>query len=173
MFDISRGDTASWSQKNGTFAARIRIENPSRGLWPAFWMEGANKSTVSWPEDGEIDVFEAVGQRPAVVQQHIEGGRTLRTAGSGWSFPTRESITGWHVYAVDWTPYKIEWEVDGRTTLTIASSEGDAVWISSFEHPFAIRLDLTVGGNLPGAADSSSEFPAKMLVDWVRVSAGY
>jgi len=81
MFDVDHGDATSWSQQFGVFAARIRIKNPSRGLWPAFWMEGADHGTVGWPLDGEVDTFEAVGQQPTTIQQHIEGGQHRRGGG--------------------------------------------------------------------------------------------
>jgi beta-glucanase (GH16 family) len=171
MFDVDHGDATSWSQQFGVFAARIRIKNPSRGLWPAFWMEGADHGTVGWPLDGEVDTFEAVGQQPTTIQQHIEGGHTLTTMGSGWSLPPGESIAGWHTYSVTWSPSMIQWSVDGHTTLTLTSSQVGPAWAASFMHPMALRLDLTVGGNRPGAADATSTFPAEMVVDWVRVSA--
>ena len=171
MFNPDRSDTPSWSQQYGTFAARIKIDNASQGLWPAFWMEGENKGRVGWPMDGEIDAFEAVGQNPTIVRQFIEGGRILQTLGRGWPLSKGESIADWHVYSITWTSSRIQWAVDGHITLAISAAQVGAAWATSFQHPFAIRLDLTVGGNLPGVTDTSSKFPAKMLIDWVRVSA--
>lgn len=41
----------------GRIEARIRIPR-GQGLWPAFWMLGANIDAVGWPRCGEIDVME-------------------------------------------------------------------------------------------------------------------
>jgi beta-glucanase (GH16 family) len=39
----------------------------------------------------------------------------------------------------------------------------------SYHKPFFILLNMAVGGNWPKNPDSSTEFPAKMYVDYVRV----
>jgi beta-glucanase (GH16 family) len=38
-----------------------------------------------------------------------------------------------------------------------------------FNQPFFLILNLAVGGSWPGAPNATTPFPAKMLVDWVRV----
>ena len=38
-----------------------------------------------------------------------------------------------------------------------------------FDQPFFLILDLAVGGSWGGSPDSTTVFPQKMLVDWVRV----
>jgi beta-glucanase (GH16 family) len=42
-----------------------------------------------------------------------------------------------------------------------------SAWV--FDHPFFIILNLAIGGNWPGSPDATTDFPARMLVDWVRV----
>jgi beta-glucanase (GH16 family) len=34
---------------------------------------------------------------------------------------------------------------------------------------FYLILNLAVGGGWPGSPNASTQFPARMLVDWVRV----
>jgi len=163
---------ASWSQTYGTFSARIKLP-VGQGLWPAFWMTGSNEATVKWPLDGEIDVLELRGQQPTVIQQHLEGGSVLLRTGAGWTMPAGQSAAGWHIYSVTWNPAGIEWKVDGIATLLVTPAEARNAWPESFEHPFSMRLDLTVGGDLPrlGEPNSSTVLPAKMLVDWIRVTS--
>src|SRR5690606_33842974 len=82
----------------GTAAARIRL-TAGEGLWPAFWALGAGR----WPDTGEIDIMENVGD-PSWVNAALHG--------PGYSgdtplvrrrpFPPGEDATGWHVYAVRW-----------------------------------------------------------------------
>ena len=45
--------------KYGYVEARIALPRLS-GIWPAFWMLGANIDAVGWPSCGEIDILEAV-----------------------------------------------------------------------------------------------------------------
>ena len=49
-----------FEQKYGRFEARIKLPE-GQGLWPAFWMLGANVDEVPWPGCGEIDVMEYQG----------------------------------------------------------------------------------------------------------------
>jgi beta-glucanase (GH16 family) len=41
------------------------------------------------------------------------------------------------------------------------------MWV--FDHRFFLILNLAVGGDWPGLPDATTEFPQKMLVDYVRV----
>ena len=40
----------------GRFEARIKLPR-GQGIWPAFWMLGADISTVGWPRCGEIEIM--------------------------------------------------------------------------------------------------------------------
>jgi beta-glucanase (GH16 family) len=42
----------------------------------------------------------------------------------------------------------------------------DSPWV--FNDPMFALINLAVGGDWPGAPDDSTEFPATMIVDWVR-----
>lgn len=61
-----------FEQKHGRFEARIKLPE-GQGLWPAFWMLGANIEEVSWPECGEIDILEYVGRRPQEIFGTLHG----------------------------------------------------------------------------------------------------
>jgi beta-glucanase (GH16 family) len=170
MHSTFHSDLSSWSQLYGTFSARIKVPT-GQGLWPAFWLTGTNESSASWPMNGEIDAMESYGgNRPRVVQQHLVGASGLRS-GSWWLLPPGESVSDWHTYSVTWSPTEIVWQVDGATTQIITEAEAGPAWAASFEHPFDIFLDLEVGGSDVGSPDASTVFPAKMLIDWVRVSS--
>lgn len=158
----------SFSQRYGTFTARIRMP-AGAGLWPAFWLVGANIGAVGWPTSGEIDALEVYTPSGA-IQQHVEFGspEAVHKFGAGWPLPPGESITGWHDYSIVWSPQGITWEVDGRPTLTMDAAEAGTDW-SQFQKPFSIILDLAVGG-IAGTPPPSTHFPAKMLVDWVHVT---
>jgi hypothetical protein len=160
--DGSRADT--FHQAYGHFEARMQLP-AGAGLWPAFWMEGADVETHPWPADGELDVMEACGQDTRTVSGHAHA--PSLDVGSGVALPPGTSTAGWHVYALDWTPDRVTWSLDGRAYQTLTKAHTGAGWV--FDHPFFLELDLAVGGTC--GATTGTHFPARVLVDSVRVSA--
>jgi beta-glucanase (GH16 family) len=159
------GKPATFSQQYGKFEARIKVP-VGAGMFPAFWLLGDDVDKVGHPNSGEIDVMEALGHEPALVQQHAHG--PGMNYGDAFSLPDGQSVADWHTYTVVWSPYNIEWQVDGQTTRTLTKAEAGDGWV--FDHPFYILLNLAVGGSWPGDPDPATVFPGRMLVDYVRVS---
>ena len=58
-----------FEKKYGRIEARIKLPR-GKGLWPAFWMLGANSDTVTWPLCGEIDIMEYLGDKPTEIFGH-------------------------------------------------------------------------------------------------------
>ena len=160
-----------FSQSYGRFEARIRIPR-GQGIWPAFWMLGADIDQVPWPACGEIDIMENIGKEPTMVHGTIHGPGYNGASGIGSSFalPGGERFADdFHLYAVEWEPNTIRFYVDDHlyATRTPADLPKDAKWV--YDHPFFILLNVAVGGGWPGDPDASSVFPQTMLVDYVRV----
>jgi beta-glucanase (GH16 family) len=61
-----------FSQKYGRFEARIQLP-AGKGLWPAFWALGNNINDVGWPECGEIDIMETVGNQLTINRGSMHG----------------------------------------------------------------------------------------------------
>ncbi len=61
-----------FEQKYGRFEARIRLPS-GQGIWPAFWMLGADIDQNPWPAAGEIDIMEYRGQNPSVLIGSVHG----------------------------------------------------------------------------------------------------
>lgn len=155
----------------GTIEARIQLP-VGQGLWPAFWMLGSNIDAVNWPACGEIDVMENIGSDPFTAHGTIHGPDTATGAAYGLGAPVRSPTSlaaAFHVYGITWSPNAISFSLDGSTyeTRTPSSLTGGQRWV--FDQPFYLLLNLAVGGTWPGSPDSSTPFPATMLVDWVRV----
>jgi beta-glucanase (GH16 family) len=133
---------------------------------------GSDIDDVDWPGNGEIDIMEIVGNEPGTLYGTVHGpgysaengpgGQTSLPAGQKWS-------DAFHVYSVEWSPGQVLWKVDGRQYLRItpANIPAGKKWV--FDHNFYLLLNLAVGGVWPGPPNSSTPFPAKMLVDYVRV----
>ncbi|MCA9254041.1 MAG: glycoside hydrolase family 16 protein, partial [Phycisphaerales bacterium] len=47
-----------FSFRYGSLEARIKVPTLANGLWPAFWLLGANIGQNTWPACGETDILE-------------------------------------------------------------------------------------------------------------------
>ncbi len=115
-------------------------------------MLGDNFGTVGWPECGEIDIMENVGNDPVVVHGSLHGPGYSGGSGLTSSFrnPSGQPFANdFHIYRIVWTPSSITWSVDGvnYATKTPADTHGNR-WV--FDHPFFFILNLAVGGQWPG-----------------------
>lgn len=160
-----------FDQKYGRFEARIKLPQ-GKGLWPAFWMLGSNFEQVSWPQCGEIDIMEYLGNKPTEVFGTIHGpgysgGNSI---GKKYSLTNGRFDTDFHVFGVEWTEKYINWYVDDVLYSQITRKDVEDVggqWV--FDNSFFMILNLAVGGNLPGSPDTNTIFPQRMIVDYVRV----
>jgi beta-glucanase (GH16 family) len=158
-----------FSATHGLFAARMKIP-AGRGLWPAFWMLGDDINAVGWPASGEIDVMEALGHDPRTVHGTLHGPGSGAAGALGSSFVAPGSLaSGFHTYAVSWSPDSVAWLLDGKAYATAGPEIRRRGWSSIFNRPFHLLLNLAVGGTWPGPPDASTPLPATLLVDWVRV----
>jgi beta-glucanase (GH16 family) len=64
--------SGKFEQAYGRFEARIKIPY-GQGVWPAFWLLGADDKQVGWPQCGEIDIMENIGREPGMVHGTIHG----------------------------------------------------------------------------------------------------
>jgi beta-glucanase (GH16 family) len=160
-----------FSQTYGKFEARIQIPR-GQGLWPAFWLLGANIASVNWPACGEIDIMENVGFEPLLVHGTMHGPGYSGGSGPGMSYTSPDGTPfadGFHVYAVEWEVGEIRWYVDGHLYETRKASDLPAGTRWVFDHDFFILLNVAVGGSWPGAPNDTTVFPQQMKVDYVRV----
>ncbi len=166
----------------GTAAARMKLA-AGAGLWPAFWALGDGR----WPDTGEIDIMENVGDASwTSVALHGPGyfGNTPLVKRA--PFAGRRDATAWHVYAVDWTRDALVFKVDDREVyrVTRATVEHYGAW--AFDNPKHLILNLALGGNYPagvngatapyrglpdGTVRSIQNDEPKIVVDWVRVTS--
>jgi beta-glucanase (GH16 family) len=163
-----------FDRTRGRFEARIKLP-VGQGIWPAFWLLGANFEEVGWPECGEIDVMEYRGQEPDIVHGSLHGpGYSGGSAVTG-SYRLYGDLgfnDGFHIFSIEWDASSITWLVDNTPYQTITPGDlpDGRRWV--FDHPFFIILNVAVGGHFVGPPDASTSFPQTMLVDWVRVYRG-
>lgn len=155
----------SWTY--GRVEARLELPT-GQGVWSAFWMLGEDFPTKGWPDCGEIDIMENIGES-RMVYGTIHGPGYSGGNGIGSPFtvdggPLSESF---HTYAIEWSPGEISWYVDDALFNTITDTQVPGEWV--YDHPFFIILNLAIGGEWPGYLDESTQFPQQYLVDYVRV----
>lgn len=160
-----------FEQAYGRFEARLRIPR-GQGIWPAFWMLGANIGPVSWPQCGEIDIMENIGREPTLVHGtlHGPGYAGVESIGKSVELPGKASFADdFHHFAVEWEEGIVRWYLDEKLfqTRTPKDLPAGAAWV--YDHPFFMLLNLAVGGQWPGSPDASTKFPQQLTVDYVRV----
>jgi beta-glucanase (GH16 family) len=152
----------------GRYEARIKIPR-GKGIWPAFWLLGANCKDNDWQRCGEIDIMENIGTEPALIHGTMHGPGYYGDQGFGQTSALASGAYAddYHVYALEWEPREVRWYRDGVLYHTARPDLVKGQWV--FDHPFFVILNLAVGGNWPGSPDATTTFPQRMLVDYVRV----
>jgi beta-glucanase (GH16 family) len=166
---------------NGTAAARIKL-TAGPGLWPAFWALGTGR----WPDTGEIDIMEYVGEPDwTSVALHGPGysGNTPLVSKAFFSSPT--DVTAWHIYSVDWTSDGFIFKLDGKVTYTVTRAMIERYGAWAYDNPKFLILNLALGGGYPAGVnkvttpyngipqstvDIIKKGEAKLIVDWVVIT---
>lgn len=164
-----------FQQKYGRFEARIRLPY-GQGMWPAFWLLGDDSDGEIWPQIGEIDIMENVGDEPAQIfgTVHGPGYSGAESVSKSYTLENTRVDTEFHVYGIEWGPNYINYYIDDVLYNQITPDDideetnGQGEWVFN-DRPFYIILNVAVGGNLPGPPNAETVFPQTMLVDYVRV----
>lgn len=158
-----------FEQKFGRFEARIKLPY-GEGLWPAFWLLGANIDEVSWPQCGEIDIMENRGQEPTLISGtvHGPGYNAGLSIGKSYDLVDDRFDTGFHIFGIEWGPQYINFYVDDVLYNQITPEDVPGEWVFD-DNPFFIIMNVAVGGDYVGAPNAETVFPQTMLVDYVRV----
>ncbi|MFW6226804.1 MAG: glycoside hydrolase family 16 protein [Bacteroidota bacterium] len=157
-----------FEQQYGRFEARL-ITPYGPGLWPAFWMLGANIETVGWPQCGEIDIMELRGQEPNIIHGSIHGpgysgGNPITKM---YGLVNDRFDSDYRIYAVEWDEDKIDFFLDDFLYQRIERDDVPGEWV--YDQPFFILLNVAVGGDYVGFPTPDTPFPQEMIIDYVRV----
>ncbi len=145
-----------YAQLYGVFAISAKLPK-GKGLWPAFWLLPSDKS---WPP--ELDIMEVIGREPNTLYTtlHVANGRAYAL---GTKTQTDLSA-GFHEYAVDWGPDKIDWYFDRKLVFSQPTP-------SELRKPCYVLANLSVGraNSWGGEPDGATHFPATMQIAYIRV----
>ena len=151
----------------GRVEARAKLPTGT-GIWPAIWLLGSNIGEVGWPRCGEIDIMEYVGKNPGVVYTSLHTPDSHGNTVNSRKTPVEGIEQGFHLYAMEWEPDRIEFFVDGQSVYTFAPQERtEAVW--PFDQPFYLIVNLAIGGNFGGPEVDDSIFPQEFVIDYIRI----
>jgi beta-glucanase (GH16 family) len=145
-----------FAQTYGRVEVRAKLPR-GQGIWPAHWM--LPESGV-WPP--EIDIMELLGHEPETVYMTNHWGVWPQHQWRTGEFTGPDFSADFHTFAVEWTPTRIEWYVDG--VIRFANNSGVPTGA-----PFYVILNTAVGGIWPGNPDDTTQFPQMHEIDYVRV----
>ena len=182
-FDFISGriDTRDrFSFRYGSASARMRLPT-GEGIWPAFWAMGYDR----WPDTGEIDIMEYVGESDWVSSAvhgpgySGEGGLVNKAY-----FSKGTDATDWHIYTVNRRQDVMTFEVDGVLVYRVTRPMTEFFGTWQFEDEKYLILNCALGGTYPfktnGIRSPYYGLPQKtvtriqrnevaILVDWVKV----
>lgn len=139
----------------GYIEAKILIPM-ARGIWPAFWTEDA------YGTGAEMDIMEHTGVHAFMGQ----GSWTAWGAGDQSRNAPMANLAGsWHTYGVLWTPGALIYYIDGaQSAITTNPDTAHAAYLL-----FSLQVGKT--DSFPGPPDSTTSWPQRMYVRYLRVFA--
>jgi len=168
----------------------LRAKLPNwEGMWPAFWLLGANYDVIDWPYCGELDVLEhgdyikdSTIDDPGLISSAVHYGpldhksqyenipNTFFMATGQENFVRAEKIIDnpfnqFHTYAIQWAPNKIQFFIDEEMYFEFPLQAQH----SPFDKPFFLILNLAVGGHWTDGYVAPGFDQATYEIDYVRV----
>jgi hypothetical protein len=130
----------------------------SAGIWPAIWLE-----PVSGNGACEVDIMEAPFNNDNKYQASLHGG-----SGLGQVVNTTSPLTSMNTYSVNLSGSTITYYFNGQQVAQAAEP-------ADCNQPLYLLMNIAVGGqswSWPGTPDSSTQFPASMVVSKVSYTPG-
>jgi beta-glucanase (GH16 family) len=177
LFENSSYTSASLFSKTAWRYCKIEVRAKfakGRGIWPAIWMLPQGFNGEGWPECGEIDIIEHLGQKPNDIFFNVNTAayNIMDGTAKGMHSFCESLYEKFHVYTIEWTEQNIQFFMDDVLMFDfIKENPEDAYW--PFDKPFYLKLMLGVGllydFNDGIKEVDDSVFPQQMLIDYVKV----
>lgn len=184
------------SFKYGKVEGRIKPPKTANGLWPAFWMLGADYYESGWPKCGEIDILEmgnVNGINRGTQERYFNGWFHWGESWTPNGYPNwgQDKTTDYslqddfHLYTLIWDVNSIKMYLDldkypdsePYLQMNIDGGTEPGQVGRYFHKPFNILLNMAIGGDFTGihninnitALNANNNYEAKMYVDYVKV----
>ena len=172
----------------GRVEMRAKLPN-WEGMWPAFWLLGANIDDIGWPNCGELDILEhgdyvkdSTSNDPGLISSAVHYGpqdysRQTTNVPNKIFFDTGQErfirsekiiekpFEEYHTYSMQWAPDKIQFFIDDEMHLEFPMQSQH----SPFDKPFFLLLNLAVGGHWTDGYVAPGFTNATYEIDYVRV----
>lgn len=172
-----------FSQRGGRWAIRCKlptVPGVSQGLWPApLWLRGDTSPM-------EVDVVESWGEDAVPLNGYRSGSASSsihqNTAGGGGK------VSGWLSDVADpdlsddFHLYECIWEADGASPYVailvdgvekVRATPANAPWITGADYAGAanmrVNFQISKDGAYYGGPNGNTDFPATLLIDYIRV----
>ncbi|MDR7277214.1 glycoside hydrolase family 16 protein [Catenuloplanes atrovinosus] len=148
--------------KPGSYVESAIIAPVGTGVWPAFWLLGANVKQVGWPAAGELDILEGKGATPTIAHtaMHMSKiGAPDTDLPYGWGDAGGTTDLGVpldskaHRYGVYFDKHVVRFYIDRKPTMTFWASDAAA---SGRTWPFGNEAFIVLN-----VAMASSAVPAR------------
>ena len=172
----------------GRVEMRAKLPN-WEGMWPAFWLLGANIDEIGWPNCGELDILEhgdyvkdSTSDDPGLISSAVHYGpqdysRQTTNVPNKIFFDTgqerfirsekiiEQPFEEYHTYSMQWAPDKIQFFIDDEMHFEFPMQSQH----SPFDKPFFLLLNLAVGGHWTDGYVAPGFTEATYEIDYVRV----
>ena len=159
--------TSKLSWQYGRIEMRAKLPQ-GKGVWPAFWTMGTNRTQVGWPRCGEVDIMEFVGKDT----NHIHGTAHYAVDGrhqsDGGKLETASPFDDFHLYAVEWYPDRIDFFFDKIKYHTVRLDQAGSGEGNPFRKPHYLLVNFAMGGSWGGPFDDAT-LPQQYLINYIRV----
>ncbi len=81
---------------------------------------------------------------------------------------TPRPFDGFHTYAVEWNPDRIDFFFDQKKYHTVRLDKAGAGAENTFRRPFNLLVNFALGGDWGGPIDDAN-LPQRYLIDYIRV----
>lgn len=156
------GTQGKFMARYGFFECRAQVQR-SKGVWAAFWIQSTEISKGEDPAvyGAEIDIMECFRKLgPDIVSHNVHwayGPNQKTTRGMQSTLPGLSE--GFHTYALEWTPEKYVFYVNGLKFYEVTQG------LSHIEEYLILSMEI------PSQPEEIREtvFPDEFVVDYVRV----
>jgi beta-glucanase (GH16 family) len=146
----------------------VRAKLPQgRGVWPAIWLLGTNRTALGWPRCGEVDIMEFVGKEPDRVHATMHFSKDGKHASSGGKLTATAPYNDFHIYAVEWYPDRMDFYFDQQKYFSFKLDDAGLGPENPFRKPQYLLLNLALGGSWGGPMDDAV-LPQQFQIDYVR-----